>query len=95
MKLDETREKALNVALNKINGEWDQDKLALLIADLDAIDFDAELTGFDDEEIQAMIGSLDETEVEDDGFDLTAALEAAFVERGDIWAIGRHRLGVR
>ena len=93
VELDETREKALNVALNKINGEWDQDKLALLIADLDASDFDAELTGFDDEEIQAMIGSLDETEVEDDGFDLTAALEeAAFVERGDIWTVGRHRL---
>ena len=93
VELDETREKALNVALNKINGEWDQDKLALLIADLDASDFDAELTGFDDEEIQAMIGSLDEAEVEDDGFDLTAALEeAAFVERGDIWTVGRHRL---
>ena len=93
VELDETREKALNVALNKINGEWDQDKLALLIADLDASDFDAELTGFDDEEIQAMIGSLDGAEVEDDGFDLTAALEeAAFVERGDIWTVGRHRL---
>ena len=93
VELDETREKALNVALNKINGEWDQDKLALLIADLDASDFDAELTGFDDEEIQAMIGSLDGAEVEDDGFDLTAALEeAAFVERGDIWTVGRHKL---
>ena len=84
VELDETREKALNVALNKISGQWDEDKLALLIADLDASDFDAELTGFDDEEIQQMIGSLDETEVDDDGFDLTAALEeAAFVERGD------------
>ncbi|WP_206192689.1 site-specific DNA-methyltransferase [Scrofimicrobium canadense] len=93
VELDETREKALNVALNKINGEWDQDKLALLIADLDASDFDAELTGFDDDEIQQMIGSLDDSDVEDDGFDLTAALEeAAFVERGDIWTVGQHRL---
>ncbi|CRH91356.1 DNA adenine methyltransferase YhdJ [Chlamydia trachomatis] len=93
MELDETREKALNIALNKISGEWDQDKLALLIADLDASDFDAELTGFDDAEIAQLIGSLDEDEVEDDEFDLTAALEAAaFVERGDIWTVGRHRL---
>ena len=93
VELDETREKALNIALNKISGEWDQDKLALLIADLDASDFDAELTGFDDAEIAQLIGSLDEGEVEDDEFDLTAALEAAtFVERGDVWTLGRHRL---
>lgn len=93
VELDETREKALNVALNKISGDWDEAKLALLIADLDAADFDAELTGFDDDEIQAMIGSLDDDEVADDGFDLTAALEAAsFVQRGDIWTVGRHRL---
>uniref|UniRef100_UPI0005570B31 DNA-methyltransferase n=1 Tax=Corynebacterium vitaeruminis TaxID=38305 RepID=UPI0005570B31 len=88
-----TREKALNVALNKISGDWDESKLALLIADLDAADFDAELTGFDDDEIAQMIGSLDDDEVTDDGFDLTAALEAAsFVQRGDIWTVGRHRL---
>ena len=69
VELDETREKALNVALNKISGDWDQDKIAQLIR------------------------SLDEDEVEDDDFDLTAALEAAaFVERGDIWTVGRHRL---
>lgn len=81
VELDETREKALNVALNKISGDWDEAKLALLIADLDAADFDAELTGFDDDEVT------------DDDFDLTAALEAAsFVRRGDIWTVGRHRL---
>ena len=34
VELPETKEKALNVALNKISGDWDKDKLALLIADL-------------------------------------------------------------
>lgn len=93
VELDETREKALNVALNKISGDWDESKLALLIADLDAADFDAELTGFDEAEIQSLIGSLDEESIEDDGFDLNAALEAAaFVEKGDMWRVGRHRL---
>ncbi|WP_258552502.1 site-specific DNA-methyltransferase [Corynebacterium striatum] len=93
VELDEMREKALNVAMNKISGDWDQDKLALLIADLDASDFDAELTGFDDAEIAQLIGSLDEGEVEDDDFDLTSALAAAaFVQRGDVWTVGRHRL---
>ena len=93
VELDETREKALNVALNKISGDWDESKLALLIADLDASDFDVELTGFDESEIQQLIGSLDSDSIEDDNFDLNVALEAAaFVEKGDIWRVGRHRL---
>ena len=31
--MPEDKEKALNIALNKISGEWDKDKLSLLIAD--------------------------------------------------------------
>jgi hypothetical protein len=46
--LDDQKEKALNIALNKIAGEWDQGKLEELIADLGSdADFDLELTGFD------------------------------------------------
>ena len=44
VEMDENKEKALNVALNKISGEWDKDKLALLITDLQAEDFDVSLT---------------------------------------------------
>ena len=32
VELSEEKEKALNVALNKISGDWDKEKLALLIA---------------------------------------------------------------
>lgn len=93
VELDETREKALNVALNKINGEWDEPKLSLLIADLQASDFDVTLTGFDTGEIEALLSLGDEAEVTDDGFDLDEALEAAaFVEPGDLWTLGEHRL---
>lgn len=89
--LDETKEKALNIALNKISGEWDEPKLALLIADLQASDFDVSLTGFDLEEIEQLLSLGDDKEVTDDGFDLDAALEqAAFVEDGDLWQIGEH-----
>lgn len=91
--LDETKEKALNIALNKISGEWDEPKLALLIADLQASDFDVALTGFDLEEIEQLLSLGDDKEVTDDGFDFDAALEqAAFVEDGDLWQIGEHRL---
>lgn len=47
IEMDEDKEKALNVALNKISGDWDKNKLALLIYDLQGADFDASLTGFD------------------------------------------------
>ena len=93
VEMDEEREKALNIALNKINGEWDTDKLAMLISDLQGSDFDVSLTGFEEAEIANLFEKTGETEVRDDDFDLTAALEkASFVERGDIWIVGRHRL---
>lgn len=93
VEMDEEREKALNIALNKINGEWDTDKLAMLISDLQGSDFDVSLTGFEEAEIANLFEKTGEKEVRDDDFDLTAALEkASFVERGDIWIVGRHRL---
>lgn len=55
--LDDSKEKALNVALNKIGGEFDFDKLKELMVDLD--DIDRTLSGFDLNEIDVLIGSLD------------------------------------
>ena len=40
------KEKALNIALNKISGEWDKDKLFNLLDELNDLDFDITLTGF-------------------------------------------------
>ena len=45
--LDLPHEKALNIALNKIQGDWDEDKLVAIMADFDAEAFDVSLTGFD------------------------------------------------
>lgn len=53
--LTDAKEKALNLALNKIGGDWDPTKLKdLLIDDLDTGAFDIELTGFDLEEIEQL-----------------------------------------
>ncbi len=93
VELSEDREKALNIALNKISGEWDTDKLAMLISDLQGSDFDVSLTGFEEDELADLFSKTAEKEITDDDFDLTAALEkASFVEKGDIWTVGRHRL---
>lgn len=51
---DENHEKALNIALNKISGEWDNNKLSELIGDLNLTGFNINLTGFDDTEILSL-----------------------------------------
>ena len=55
--MPEDKEKALNIALNKISGEWDTDKLSLLIADLQGADFDVSLTGFEAAEIDDLFAT--------------------------------------
>ena len=87
------KEKALNIALNKISGDWDKEKLALLIADLQGSDFDVSLTGFEPVELDAMFKDTQRGAVADDDFDVEAELkEPPVTQRGDLWQLGRHRL---
>jgi DNA modification methylase len=89
--LDEEKEKALNIALNKISGDWDKGKLALLMTDLQASDLDVSLTGFDDNEITDLLGTEDDAQ--DDNFDVDEELnKPAFTKNGDLWHLGRHTL---
>ena len=91
--MDEEKEKALNIALNKISGDWDKDKLALLIADLQSADFDVSLTGFEPAEIDALFKDTLKDGVKDDDFDVGAELaQPTMTKPGDIWTLGRHRL---
>ena len=93
VELPEEKEKALNIALNKISGEWDKDKLALLITDLQGSDFDVSLTGFDPAEIDDLFKDSLKDGVQDDGFDVEAELKQPIITKpGDIWTLGRHRL---
>ena len=91
--MDEEKEKALNIALNKISGDWDKDKLALLIADLQGADFDVSLTGFEPAEIDDLFKDTIKDGVKDDDFDVGAELaQPTMTKPGDIWTLGRHRL---
>ena len=58
----EDHEKALNLALNKISGDWDYDKLTTLFSDLQMSDLDVELTGFDDTEIEVLLDDFEYNE---------------------------------
>lgn len=93
VEMDEEKEKALNIALNKISGEWDTDKLALLIADLQGEDFDVSLTGFEPAEIDDLFKENIKDGIKDDDFDVDAELQKpTFSKSGDLWIIGSHRL---
>jgi hypothetical protein len=58
--LDERKEAALNVALNKISGKWDLPKLKNLLSEIDIGDFDIEVTGFDEGEMKRLFGYVDD-----------------------------------
>ena len=92
--LDLEKEKTLNLALNKIQGDWDEDKLKDIFLDLTVLpDFELELTGFNLEEVNLL---LDQGEViEDDGFDCQQELERIenpITQKGDILQLGEHKI---
>ncbi len=93
VEMDVEKEKALNIALNKISGEWDNDKLALLISDLQGTDFDVSLTGFEPEELEDLFREDTKGGVKEDDFDVAGELEKpTFSKAGDLWQLGEHRL---
>jgi DNA modification methylase len=99
--LDITKDKAqvLNVALNKISGDFDQELLARLLADLaQDPELDLTLSGFEEKEIGQLLKSLDAREKRDrpETFDLDAALRSAYenprAQLGDLFQLGEHRV---
>ena len=93
--VDKTKEKALNIALNKITGEWNKELLADLIADLQNSDFDVSFTGFEPPEIEQLFNTVHSKDIKEDDFDIDAELEKPAVsKKGDLWKLGRHRLYV-
>lgn len=56
--LDEDRERLLNVALNRISGEWDQEKLVAVMGELDAAGAELAASGFDGWELDAILRDL-------------------------------------
>jgi len=88
--LDEAEERALNVALNRIEGEWDQEKLRELLAGLESQGFDLSLTGFSDDEIDNLLSDLEQPNDDDDG--VPEPEDEVITQPGDVWTLGRHRL---
>lgn len=91
--LDKNKEKALNLALNKISGEWENDKLEAILAELKETDVDINITGFSNDEVDDILKDIIGSN--EDDFDLEEALdeiEEPTTKVGDIWRLGKHRL---
>jgi len=90
--IDETQEKALNIALNKISGEWDLPSLKDLLQELDTGAFDMEITGFDAKEIEDLMNQfhIPEEGLTDD--DAVPEDVETVCKKGDLWQLGNHRL---
>lgn len=88
---DFDRERMANIAANKHAGEWDEDKLTALLAELTQLpDFDIDLIGFENTEMEALLDIVIEDE-----FDAAKEYESIVeprTRRGDIYQLGPHSL---
>lgn len=91
--LTEAQKKAYIIADNRMamDAGWDEELLRVEIEALQSEAFDLSLTGFDEKELSDLF--KDDTDVEDDDFDVDSELkEPAVTQMGDVWTLGRHRL---
>lgn len=91
--LTEAQKRAYIIADNRLalNADWDAEMLSVEIADLLGSDFDINLLGFDDAELNKLLGGIED--VKDDDFDVESELQKpAITKPGDLWLLGIHRL---
>lgn len=93
--LDPQRSQHLMVALNKITGRWDGEKLALMLDEfIKTPDFDFESIGFTTPEISQILDRYGEQKDADD-FDFNATLDTIkepITKPGDIIKFNNHRI---
>ena len=89
----EAQKRAYVIADNKLalNAGWDNELLALELAELDGLGFDVELTGFSDEEIKALM-PVEVTEGLTDPDEAPPVPANPVTVPGDVWVLGGHRL---
>ena len=93
--LTEAQKKAYILADNRtaLDAGWDEELLSVEMQELQELGFDLSMTGFDEKELTDLLGVDTDGDAKEDDFDLSVALEkAAFVRRGDVWTVGRHKL---
>lgn len=88
----EAQKRAYVLADNKLalNAGWDNDMLKVELADISAMDFDLDLTGFSSDELATLLA--EKTEGLTDPDEVPEAPEDPVSVLGDVWLLGKHRL---
>jgi len=91
--LTEAQKRAYIIADNRLalNAGWDTEMLSVELSELQGVDFDLSLLGFDDAELNKLLGGIED--IKDDDFDVDEELsKPAITKLGDLWLLGQHRL---
>src|SRR5262245_10396224 len=88
--LDEASEHLLNLALNRISGEWDEEKLSALLHELAAGGADLGLSGFESNELDALLASLESPPGAPDPDEIPVAPNTPMARTGDLIRLGKH-----
>ena len=87
--LDEAQEKAANIALNKLSGEFDLPQLKDILEEIDTGEIDLDITGFGVDELAELMEQT-KPEIEED--EVPEVPVDAITKPGDLWLLGKHRL---
>ena len=91
--IDEEGEKALNIALNQISGDWREDKLALLLDELQGKGQSLEDLGFAQDRLDDLLAELRQgPELQGDLDEVPEPPAEPITQPGDLWQLGEHRL---
>jgi DNA modification methylase len=92
--LSETQKKAYSIADNKLaeNAGWDEEILASELADLKDENFNLDLIGFEDQELEKIFANLYEKENEQEAEEIPEPQEKPISKSGDVWLLGKHKL---
>jgi DNA modification methylase len=89
---DEATDKAANIAANKGAGQWDYLQLKEWMLELDDLNFDMDLTMFDEEERENLIVPVERVPPAGDADHVPGAPKEATTKRGDLYRLGDHFL---
>ena len=88
--LEPGKEKLLNLALNRIQGDWKEDKLIEVLKNLDEHNENLNLSGFDEREIDRLLAGFNKDGKDEEIPDTSATPTIA--KLGDIWQLGKHKI---
>jgi DNA modification methylase len=92
--LTDTQKRAYIIADNKLaeNAEWHMVNLTQELEELEGLDFDLELLGFSQDELNEIFPEVEQVEGQTDEDSVPEIKSNPMTKRGDIWILGNHRV---